>query len=204
MSYITGTASELIYANTAAAAAISTFTGSTQINPPSGPMGVQAHLPSDFWLPNNSQRSRTARLVAKGILSSTGTPTYQWFVVMGAAGAGVTSQVGVTTAITTTSSVTNAIWQLELDIIMQTVGAAGVLPLGQDTSISGVGTLISGGLATPVNAVWAGGGAAGVFPGVTSTVNTSIPNFFNLFVACSASSASNTVTLLQLLLFGMN
>ena len=62
-----------------------------------------------------------------------------------------------------------------------------------------MGTVISAGLAAPyIYPLW-GGGAT---PGTVATVDHSIANYINFNVACSASSASNSITLQQLLVLG--
>ena len=193
MSFLTGTSAELIYASIAAGTAKNTFTSEAQINDTAG-MGVQAVLPPRFFPPSPAQAGRGLKIVATGILSSTATPTYTWSVRLGAAGNTTTAQVGATAALTTTSGASNQFWRLELDVVSQSPGADGA-----NTTVRGSGLLVSTGLATTVNAVF--GGAAQ--PG-TASIDTSISNFINFNVVCSASSASNSIQLLQLLVFGLN
>lgn len=193
MSFITGTDVELIYGNLNPGTAKNTFTSEVAINDTAG-MGVQAVLPPRYFPASPLQPGRGVTIIARGILSSTGTPTYTWSVRLGAAANTTTAQVGATAALTTNSGVTNQFWEMELDILSQTPGADGA-----NTTVRGTGHLISSGLATPVNAVW--GGAAS--PG-TASIDTSISNFINFNVACSASSASNSIQLLQLLVYGLN
>jgi hypothetical protein len=194
-SFLTGTNMELIYASAAAGTAKNTFTAEVQINDTAG-MGVQAHLPADFWLPTKNSIARGIRIVARGILSSTATPTYTFTVRAGAAGSTTTAILLGSAALTTGSGVTNQMWELEGDVILEAIGAAGT-----NSTVRGTGLLACGGLASPFSyPVW--GGAAS--PGTVATLDTSIVNYINFNVACSASSASNTITLLQLLVFGLN
>ena len=196
MSYITGTVTELIYSSTAVGATLASFTAEAQLNT-TATMGVCAHLPPDFWLPNNSQVGRGIKVIARGILSSSGTPTYTWRIRSGAYGASgfSTAILAGTPALTTATGASNQIWELEADVIMTDINGAGT-----DSVIQGVGKIISPGLNPVVGAVYGGGSS----PGTVSTVDTSITNYINVSVACSASSASNTVTLQQLLVFGLN
>lgn len=195
MSFLTGTGCELIYASTATGTAKASFTTEAQINDTAG-MGVQAHLPADFWLPNPNQVGRAIRIVGRGILSSTATPTYTFTVRAGTAGSTSAAILLGSAALTTGSGVTNQMWELEGDIVLTAMGAAGA-----NSTVRGVGMIVCGGLASPFQyPVW--GGAAS--PGTVATVDTSITNFINFNVACSASSASNTITLQQLLVFGLN
>lgn len=195
MSFLTGTNTELIYASTAAGTAKNTFTSEVQINDTAG-MGAQAHLPADFWLPNNTQPGRGIRIVARGILSSTATPTYTFTIRFGAAANTSSAIVLGSAALTTGSGVSNQMFELEGDVILTTLGAAGT-----NSTVRGTGMIQCGGLASPFTyPVW--GGAAS--PGTVATVDTSITNYINFNVTCSASSASNTITLQQLLIFGLN
>ena len=194
MSFLTGTNSELIYSSTAVGAALNTFTTEAQANTTAA-MGVQAHLPPDFFAPNNVQVGRTIRIVARGILSSTATPTYTFTVRGGTAGNTTSAILLGSAALTTGSSVTNQFWELQGDVTLTAIGAAGT-----NSTVRGIGSLVSPGLATTINPVY--GGAAS--PGTVATLDTSVTNYINFNIACSASSASNTITLQQLLVFGLN
>lgn len=196
MSFLTGTNTELIYSSTASGTAKNTFTTEVQINDTAG-MGVQAHLPPDFWLPNNTAAGKGIRIVARGVLSTTGTPTYTFTIRSGAAGSTSTAILLGSAALTTGSGVTNAAWELNGDIVLKTVGAAGT-----NSTVVGTGSVIGGGLASPF---WYGLGAGASLTAPTATtVDTSITNYINFNVACSASSASNSITLTHLLVFGLN
>lgn len=194
MSFLTATNWETIYVNTAVGTAKNTFTTEVQINDTAG-MGVQAHIPPDFWLPRpNSIGGNSLRIVARGILSSTATPTYTFSIRFGAAGNITSAIVLGSAALTTGSGVSNQMFELEGDIVLSTIGAAGT-----NSTVRGTGLLFSGGLASPfAYPVW--GGAAS--PGTVATVDTSITNYINFNVACSASSASNTITLQYLEVIG--
>lgn len=195
MSALTGTYTELIYSSTAAGTAKSAFTTEVQINDTTG-MGVQAELPPNFWIPSNTSVGKTIRIVARGILSSTGTPTYT-FTVRGGAAAAITGGILLgSSTITTGSGVTNQIWEFEGDISMKTMGAAGA-----NSTLTGTGLVTGAGFASPFIYPIYGGGAT---PGTVSTFDTSITNYINFNVACSANSASNTITLQHLLVLGLN
>ena len=195
MSFVSGTVTETIYASTAVGATLATFTTEAQLNT-TATMGVIPHLPPDFWLPNQSQLGRGIRVVARGILSSTATPTYTFTLRGGASGNITTTPLLLgTAALTTTTTVTNAYWEIEADIILTAMGAAGA-----NSTVRGIGSVRSNGLAAAINPIY-GGGAS---PGTVATVDTSITQYLNLNVACSASSASNTITLHQLIVQGLN
>lgn len=194
MSFITGTNTELIYASTTPGTAKASFTSEVQINDTAG-MDTQAQLPPNFWLPSQTSEGKGIRIVARGIVSSTGTPTYTFSIRVGAAGNTTSAIILGSAALTTGSGVTNQIFQLEGDVVMQNIGATGTNSVTQ-----GIGLIWGSGFATTINPVY--GGAAS--PGTVSTVDTSITNYINFNVTCSASSASNSIQLLQLLVFGLN
>lgn len=196
MSFLTGTSSELIYVSTAAGTAKASFTSEVTINDTAG-MGVQAHLPPDFWLPNHAQSvGRGIRIVARGILSSTGTPTYTFTIRSGTAANTSAAILLGSTTLTTGSGVTNQYWELEGDVILESIGAAGA-----NSTVRGIGSIESAGLASPFSYVVYGGAAT---PGTVATLDTSITNYINFNVTCSANQSANTITLQQLLVFGLN
>lgn len=193
MSFITGTSVELIYSSIAAGTAKNTFTTEVAINDTAG-MGPVALLPPYFWQPSGSV-SKGIRIIARGILSSTATPTYTFTVRGGAQGATTGAIILGSAALTTGSGVSNQIWEFEGEIVLKTPGAAGA-----NSTLLGTGLLSSAGTANKIDPLY-GGGAT---PGTVATFDISINNYINFNVACSASSASNTITLQHLLLFGLN
>lgn len=194
MSFLTGTNTELIYTSLNTGTAKNTFTSEVTINDTAG-MGVQAHLPPDFWLPNNVQVGRGIRIVARGILSSTATPTYT-FTIRGGAAVNTTSEILLgSAALTTGSGVSNQYFEVQGDVVLTAIAGAGT-----NSTLRGIGYVLSPGLATTINPMY--GGAAS--PGTVATLDTSVTNYINFNVTCSASSASNTITLQQLLIFGLN
>jgi hypothetical protein len=197
-SFLTGTNTELVYASTAAGTAKASFTSEVQINDTTG-MGAQAFLPADFFGIGGGRDGaigKGLKIVARGILSSTGTPTYTFTCRSGTAGSTTAAIMLGSAALTTGSGVSNQLWEFQGDVILESLGAAGA-----NSTVRGIGLLACGGLASPFSyALW--GGAAS--PGTVATFDTSIKNFINFNVTCSASSASNTITIQQLLVFGLN
>lgn len=191
MSNQSGIYLDLLYANIATGTAKASFTSEFKINDTTG-MGPTALILPEYWMPN-SGIGRGIRIVARGILSSTGTPTYTFTCRLGSEGSTTAAIVLGSAALTTGSGVSNQPWEFEGDVILRTLGATGA-----NSTVQGIGMLKSPGLATSLAALW-GGGAS---PGTVATVDHSITNFINFNVACSASSASNTITLQQLLVFG--
>ena len=196
MSFQTGSVTELLYASTASGATLASFTTEAQLNT-TATMGVQPHLPPDFWLPNQTQVGRGIRVVARGVLGTTGSaPTYQ-FNLRGGTAANVSSSplLAGTAANTVAASLSAVPWEFEVDIILSAIAAAGA-----NSSVKATGVLSVGGLTGSGWMIWGGGTS----PGTVSTLDTSVTNYLNLTVACGASNASNTVTLHQLLIWGLN
>lgn len=202
MSFLTGTNVELLYASTSVGASLNTFTTEALLNT-TATMGTQFHLPPDFWLPNQNSVGRGIKIVARGTLASTGTPTYT-VTVRGGAAANITTApiLAGTGAIATISGATTSAWELEVDLILKAIAAA-----GGNSTLFGVGRIDSNGLSGTANTSVAGGlTTAGtlVAPGTITTLDTSITNYINVNVACSASSASNVFALQSLLVYGLN
>lgn len=197
MSYITSTNTELIYANLNAGTAKTTFTTEATpiLNDTTG-MGNQASLPPNFWASNTGQ-GHGIHVLARGVLSTTtGPPTYTFSVRLGATGVAGPIVLG-SAAITTIASITNQFWELEGDIVLTALGT------GAASTVRGQGHIVSpGGFASPFT--YGMGASASLTAPTVATVDTTITNFINMSVACSASSASNSVTLQQLLVFGLN
>lgn len=195
MSFLTGTNVETIYASTTAGTAKASFTSEVQINDTTG-MGVQPNLPPSFFLPNPTQVGKGIAIIARGILSSTGTPTYTFTIRSGAAGSTSAAILLGSAALTTGSGVSNQPWELRGEVFLVSQGAAGA-----NSTVRGTGMIISPGLATTIAGV--GAGASLTTPTV-ATLDASITNFINFNVTCSASSASNTITLQSLQIYGLN
>lgn len=202
MSFITGTNKELLYANTSVGATLATFTTEAQLNT-TATMGVQAKLSPDFWPANQNSVGRAIQILARGTIASTATPTYTFTVRGGAAGNITTAPIlAGTGAVATISGATTSAWVFEAVCVLKAIGAAGA-----NSTLFTVGRLDSNAFSGTANTSVAGGlTTAGtlVAPGTVTTLDTSITNYINFNVACSASSASNTVTLQQLLVYGLN
>jgi hypothetical protein len=196
MSFQTGSVTEMLYASTASGATLSSFTTEAQLNT-TATMGVQPHLPPDFWLPNQAQVGRGIRVVARGVLSTAGTaPTLQ-FNLRGGTAANVSAAplLAGTAANTFAVSLSGVPWEFEADLILSAIAAAGA-----NSTIKAMGMLSIGGIAGSGWAIWGGGTS----PGTVATLDTSVTNYLNLTCACGTSSASNSVTLHQMLVFGLN
>jgi hypothetical protein len=202
MSFITGTNTELIYASTTPGTAKNTFTTEVAINDTAG-MGIQASIPPFFFGSRGSTNGQGLRIIARGILSSTSTVTYQFLLRMGAAAATTAAPIILgCSAVTTGTTVTNQPFQFEGEFIMRTPAGA----VGQNSTGIGIGMFYSPGIASPFMApLWGNnsGGTVVTSPG-TAAIDTSIQNYFNFNCICGTSNAANSVTLQSLLVFGLN
>lgn len=195
---LTGTWTEALYTNTADYTALASFT--TEASLLAG-TNRQPVFPALFFDQGGRAQGRAVGLFGQGVLSSSSTPTYTFTFRFGTtSGSSYLSgtAVGVSAAITTASSITNKWWSFRLDLICTTVGIG-----TGNTTLSGAGFVASpGGFAspfvyaveptTPDTATW------------TSTIDNSATQYFNASVTCSASNASNTIQLKQLICAGLN
>ena len=198
MSFWTGTNVELLYASTAAGAAKNTFTTEVAINDVAT-MGPRPLLPKGFFLAGRADSVGKAIYVrASGIVSSTATPTYTFTLRGGATGATTGAILLGSAALTTASGIANVPWYYEGYCVLE------VLADGAASTLRGVGDICADGYsaATTTRTFPLWGNAAS--PGTVTTFDATIDNYINFNVACSASSASNTITLHQLLVFGLN
>ncbi len=181
---------ELLYRNTADFTALDTFTAEASLLAGTNLLPV---IPAFFF---NQPAGRALKIMARGVLSSTGTPTYTFQARLGTtAGSAYLSgtSVGVSAALTTASGASAKQWRLEIDLICTIPGN------GTTTcTIAGAGQISSSGLASPFiypmpdSATW------------TYTLDGGLNQFLNLSVTCSASDAANTIRCKQLLCLALN
>lgn len=198
-SFLTGTGVELIYSNPIAGAAKASFTTEFMINdtPTMGPAPV---LPAFFFMPSRG-RSQAIKIVARGVAGVTGTPTWIWTFRLNAvvtpAVPPTGPNVGSNSAATALTGVTAQFWEAELDVQMTLEGAA-----GGNSTLRGLGRIFAPGLFAPAaSSALFGSGAS---PGTVATFDASLLSTLSVGSTCSASSASNTIQLLQLFVYGLN
>jgi hypothetical protein len=194
----TGTWTECMFANRAdysAFAPNNTSEGSLL----SG-VNEQPVIPALFW-DGTKAFGRTISIVARGVLTTISTPTLTFQLRLGTtAGSAYLSgaSVGVSAAISTASGVTNKYWELRLDLTCDTPGQG-----SGNTTLSGAGYVMSpGGFAspfiyaleptTPDTATW------------TATIDNSVTQYLNVSCTWGTANASNSITLKQLLVLGLN
>lgn len=146
----------------------------------------QPVLPALFW-DGPQSRGRRVNIRAKGIFSTTGTPTLTFQLRLGTtAGSSYLSgtSVGVSSAITTINNSTNEWWMLEVDLVCRTpgLGTTNLTIAGSGSVRSPIGFASTYEYPIPDSATW------------TYTIDGSLTYYFNLSCTWSASSASNTIT----------
>lgn len=135
---------------------------------------------------------RAFRFRAAGVFSNTGSPTLTFKLRLGTT-LGVSdlngTVIAANSAITTTSGVTNVLWELEYTGLVRTPG----IGTGNAT-LSGVGRVSSpAGFASPFAYIMVP--TPGTNQTWTTTFDASLTTCLNLSATWSASSASNTLTL---------
>lgn len=162
--------------------ALATFTAEASLI---GPTGLQPVIRAHTF----SFRGARWRFRASGVVSSTGTPTYQ-FTGRLSSTVGISTvtgtKVGESEAITTGSGITNEHWYYDLLLTCRVPG------LGSGTcTVNCTGRVWSGGFAAPYTYELVP--ATGTPQTWTQTLDNSVDLYFNLTAVCSASSASNTI-----------
>lgn len=186
--YQGGVGPELYYSFSTAGTALATFTAESSL------MGLYPipQIPAVFFSKLGEQSS-SMKIRAYGNGSSTGTPT---FTLTARLLSNATSwsaggtQLGSTGAMTCASGVTNAWWQLDMDVVLQSIAAGSAATQLGSFGVVG-GTAFSGSM--PANNVSAN---------VSNFDNTGATQYFLwLSAACSASSASNKLQLQALKIY---
>lgn len=136
----------------------------------SAPVFPKVTFPANYF-----RAGRLLHLRARGIWAATATPTYT-FRLQNITGTTVTL---VTSAAITVSAITNQAWEIDLQVQCRTEGTGGTVLAMGDLNLGGV----SGTQYLP---------ATGTAPAAV-TVDTTILQEWQLEIACSASSPSNTV-----------
>lgn len=190
-SFLTGTNVELLYASIAAATALGTFTTEDNLQKTLPPVIIPAGF---FYSPGSIGKS--LRVVARGRLTTTGTPTFLWTsrLLTSTTWSGGGLAIGASGTLTG-NAVTNAFWVLQQDITLRALGIAGastIVSMGLVECPSGVASPF----ATTIPAT------AGTV--TLATLDNAVTYYYFLSATCSASSGSNTIQLEMLKVFGEN
>lgn len=125
-------------------------------------------LPANYFV-----RGQKLWIKCRGIWAATATPTYTFSVKVG-------SVVVVTSAAITVSALTNQQWELDITLKTVTDGTAGTLQGQGDLNLAGV-----------TGTQWLP--AAGTAPAPSGAIDLTASQALAIQIACSVSSASNTV-----------
>jgi hypothetical protein len=196
MSFTTGTQTEALSANVANGAAFNTFTTVQYIGTTTG----AAFAPANFWLPSYGT-GKTVLVKAFGVVSTTGTPTFQIGISANTTQGTIVSanQLATTpplagTPITMPSGITNANWELECLITCVTLGSAGTFLSDGMFKVYGSSTTLTSSRVSSSTAN----------PNTTATLDTRLAYYLELFAGWGTSSASNTITVYNVAVLGLN
>ena len=192
----TSTVSEVLYASSIAGAALVSFTSEAMLYAATQP---EAWLPAGFFDPTYGT-NKAIRITARGIYSTTVTPTFTIGLRIGAAGV-VTGQIlGSSLAVTAQSSVTNLVWELECDI----TGEVPVLASAHNQAVLLCLGMLSG-VSTGSNG-FSNASAIGTQTPTTALTLTAADaaNYLVPSATCGTLSASNKWQMLHMLVFGLN
>lgn len=187
---------ELLYANKTSFAAKNTFTTEVAINDTAAE--AEAMLPPWYFSPA-TRLPGALRFQARGIMGTqnVASQTFTMTIRLGAA-ASITAVIVLgSAAISMTQNLTTKLWELEGDVIIRTLGTTGATGTGNGLGLWSAPAI----MLTPFVAELFGGAAQ---PGTFTTFDPSITNFINYNAACGTSNVANTITLLQLLVSGLN
>lgn len=122
---------------------------------------------------NFFSRGRQLHIKARGMWAATATPTYTFSVKIG-------SVVVITSAAIAVTAITNQAWEMDALIRIASEGTAGTLLGMGDLNMGGV----TGTQYLP---------ATGTAPAPSGAIDLTVANTLAVQIACSASSASNTI-----------
>ncbi len=144
------------------------------------------YIPPNYFS-NPSDQSRKIRVVAKGRAGTTGTPTMIWTLRLltsttFAAGGGIGFS---TAAITLGNGITLGPWELDVEIVMRTLG------VGAASTIEVMGFLKGGTILAAGGGIYSLPAANVAF--TSSSFDASVTNYIFLSATCGTSSGSNLI-----------
>ena len=191
MSWTTGTQAECLASNIANGSAYASSSTATCVGPTTG----AAYLPANFFLPTYGV-GKSILVKAFGVLSTTSTPN----LTIGVTGNTTQGTYNSSAIFATTgtlaqgSGVTNVPWTLEVLITCVTTGGSGTFLAD--------GMFVAYNTATTTNAARCSSSSAN--PNTALTLSTESAYYVELFATWGASSASNTLTVYNVAVLGIN
>lgn len=191
MSYITGTGMEVLYTSIATGTQLNTFTTEDNL------MKTLPYciIPAGFFYAPNGGVGKCLKVRAYGRLGTTGTPTFTLSIRL--LTSSTWSAAGIpfsTAALTGGSGVTLAPFQMDIDLVMRSMGT------GAGSTIACMGTITAQTAFSVTGAVIPAANTAFT----AATYDNSVTNYLFLSAACSASSASNLIQLEMIKVYGEN
>jgi len=191
MSWTTGTQTELLAANTANGSAANTFSSAQYIGAQTG----AGYLPANFFLPNLGV-GKSLLIKAFGVISTTSTPNFTMAVTLNTTqGTYNSSGILATTAATAQGSgESNVPWELEVLATCTATGASGTMLADGMWKVYPTGTSL----------IAARCSSSTANPNTALTISTESAYYVELAGTWSASSSSNSVTVYNVAVIGLN
>jgi len=191
VSWTTGTQAECLAANIANGSALSNSSAATCIGPTTG----AGYLPANFFLPTYGA-AKSILVKAYGVLSTTSTPNLTIGVTANTTqGTYNSSGIFATTGtLAQGSGVTNVPWDLEVLITCTATGASGTFLADGMFRVYNTATTINSARCSSSNAN----------PNTALTLSTESAYYVELFATWGAASSSNTLTVYNVAVLGLN
>jgi hypothetical protein len=191
----TGTFMETLYASGFPGNNLNTFT--TEVTMYAAAAQSEAILPANFFDPTYGY-NKTLRITARGIYSTTATPTFTVALRQDTASGGLW---GSSLAVTGQSTVTNLVWELECDTINTNAAVFG--GGHNETNLFTFGML--SGVSTGSNGFSNASSVGTQTPTTTFVLTTADASHYLVpTITCGTSNAANKWQMLQLFVFGCN
>lgn len=192
MSFITGSQVELLYALPANVTK-NTYTTEAPISVPASSTLPHCIIPANYFAAVPNGVGRALRLNVQGIIANTAAATFQGRFGLDTTQGTIANPVTYWPTLAPTAA-TTCLWQLEVWYTCQQVGSAGLTL--QVNGLYSQSVVASGTLSTAPQTVY--------FQTALTGINAEVNLFIELFGTWSASSASNTTTIHQMQLMGLN
>lgn len=193
MSFLSGTNVELLY-SLSTPVTKNTFTTQALI----GPLAASApvpKIPAGFFSDNPNPIGRCLYLQVFGLIGTTGTPTFSPAVALDTAAGTALNPITIYSLTTQTATVI-AQWQCQVWITCTAFGETAGMTLQVNGQWSQA-TVASGGAGNA-------SGISGQFATSLTGLNATLTYYIELFGTWGTSSVSNTTTIQQMFLFGLN
>ena len=197
MSGITGTQAELLY-SLPAPVTKNTYTTQAVMSALAASAPV-AKIPGGFFQENPNPIGRSLYLKAMGTIANTSAATFSPALALDTTAGTALNPVTIYTTIAPTASITT-LWDLDVWITCTAFGESAGMTLQVNGKWMQTTVASGGALTSSASAGW----APAMFDASVTGLTPATTYYVELFGTWSASSASNTTTLQQAFLFGLN